>query len=311
MTALVVQRLIAAVLTAFGVAALGFSALNLAPGDQAESVAIARYGTTGLTAERIEQVRRENHLDLPPARRFQHWLRSAAMGDLGTSMVRGTTVVQEIRPRLWRSVELSGLAVGLSLSIAVPCGVWSAAREGGWFDRICRWAGLFGAAMPAVCIALGLMLVFSLWIPLFPVAGARGARSAVLPVTTLVIANAAWTLKLLRASMLDVLRQPFIRAARARGFPQPVILYRYALKAAAVPVVNLAGTQFLLLIEGSVLVETIFAWPGLGRLLVESALARDYPVILGCAIVFGFACVAVNSAADVLSVWLDPRQAES
>jgi len=299
-----------AVFTALGVATLSFMALAVAPGDPAEALAIARYGTAGITQQRIEQVREENGLNAPRSVQFVRWLGRAATGDLGRGMVRSVPVSEEISHRLLKTAQIAATAITLSLLIAIPCGILSAARPGRWLDRACSIAGLLGAATPGICTALLLTLVFGLWLGWLPVAGSHGASSLVLPVLTLAAANAAWTMKMLRASMIEVLEQPFIRAAYARGFPEKTILFRLALKPALAPVVNIAGAQFLLLLEGSVLVEAIFAWPGVGRLLVESALARDYPMILGCTLVFGLACVLVNSGTDVLAAYLDPRQVQ-
>ena len=297
-----------AILTGLGVATLSFIALALAPGDPAEAIAIARYGTTGLTQQRIDQVRAEQGLDAPPTTQFVRWLGRAAKGDLGRGLVRSAPVSEEIAHRMPQTIQIAASAIGLSLIIAIPLGVLSAARPGRWLDQLCSAAGLLGAATPGICTALLLTLVFGVWLGWLPVAGSHGLRSLVLPVLTLAVANAAWTMKMLRASMIEVLAQPFVRAAYARGFPESIILFRLALKPALAPVVNIAGAQFLLLLEGSILVEAIFARPGVGRLLVESALAHDYPVILGCTLVFGFACVLVNSGVDVLAAYLDPRQ---
>ena len=297
-----------AILTGLGVATLSFIALALAPGDPAEAIAIARYGTTGLTQQRIDQVRAEQGLDAPRTTQFVRWLGRAAKGDLGRGLVRSAPVSEEIAHRMPQTIQIAASAIGLSLIIAIPLGVLSAARPGRWLDQLCSAAGLLGAATPGICTALLLTLVFGVWLGWLPVANSHGLRSLVLPVLTLAVANAAWTMKMLRASMIEVLAQPFVRAAYARGFPESIILFRLALKPALAPVVNIAGAQFLLLLEGSILVEAIFARPGVGRLLVESALARDYPVILGCTLVFGFACVLVNSGVDVLAAYLDPRQ---
>lgn len=297
-------------LTALGVVTLSFFALSVAPGDAAEAIAIARYGTTGVTQQRIEQVRQENGLNAPLISQFGRWLGRVATGDLGRGMVRSTPVSQEISVRLLKTAEIAVSAIALSLLIAIPCGILSAARPRRWLDRTCSIAGLLGAATPCICTALLLTLIFGVWLGWLPVAGSQGPGSLVLPVITLAAANAAWTMKMLRASMIEVLGQPFVRAAYARGFPERTILFRLALKPAFAPVVTIAGTQFLLLLEGSVLVEVIFAWPGVGRLIVESALARDYPVILGCTLVFGFACVLVNSGIDILAGYLDPRQVQ-
>ena len=303
----ILKRLGLLIIVVFGVTIATFVLMNMAPGDQAEMVAMARYGLENLTAGEIENIRISEGLDAPVWVQYIHWLSHVSQGDFGYSLVTGGPVSQEIIARIPATLLLSITSLGFSLVIAIPAGVVSAVKHNSFVDHAARIGAMLGASIPNFWLALLLILLFSVTWGWFPVFGYGTASHIVLPAVTLGAGVAAITTRLIRASMLEVLKQDYIFSARAHGISEKSVIFRHALKNAFIPVITVIGMQLGHLLEGTVIVESIFAWPGLGKLLVDSIYARDYAVIQACVLMFAVFFVLINLLVDLLYIILDPR----
>jgi peptide/nickel transport system permease protein len=297
--------LIAAVM--LGATVLVFSLMRFAPGDPAAQIAIARYGLETVSEDLVAQIRVEEGLDDPIYVQYSKWLNRIVRGDLGRSMASGEPVLREIVRRLPATLELAVAATFISLFIAIPIGVLSAVKQYSIFDYLSMGAALMGVSMPNFWLAMLLVLVFSVKLGWLPVFGREGPAHLVLPAVTLGTGMSAIIARLTRSSMLEILSQDYIRTARAKGLPEMLVMRRHALKNALIPVVTVVGLQFAFLLEGAVIVETIFAWPGIGKFLVDSIYNRDFPVIQGCALFLAMLFAVVNFIVDVSYTYLDPR----
>jgi peptide/nickel transport system permease protein len=290
-----------------GVTVLTFFLMHLAPGDPAEMVAIARYGAENLTREQIEVIRKVEGLDAPLHVQYAKWLYHVIRGDFGRSLSTGEPVLEEILLRFPATLKLAFAAMIVSLLIAIPVGVASAVKQYSLVDYLGMAGALIGVCVPHFWLGLLLILLFSVHLGLLPVCGYGGLRHLALPALTLGSATAAVTARLTRSSMLEALSQDYIITARAKGLPERVVVARHALRNAFIPVVTMIGLQFGHLLEGAVVVESIFAWPGVGKLLVDAIFDRDFALIQGCVILFALVFVAINLVVDILYVLLDPR----
>lgn len=290
-----------------GVTVLTFSLMHFTPGDPAEMIAIARYGMEDLTQEGIEWIRIQEGLDAPVWVQYGRWLNHVIHGDLGRSLIDGGLVSKDIMYRFPATLQLALVSMIVSLIIAIPVGILSAVKQNSAMDYLGMTGALIGVSMPNFWLGLLLVLFFSVYLGWFPVCGKGGIEHLILPVVTLGTGMAAITTRLTRSSMLEVLRQNYIRTARAKGLAEKLVIGKHAFKNAMIPVVTIIGLQFAFLLEGTVIVETIFAWPGIGRLLVDSIFARDFAVIQGCALVIATIFVLVNLAVDISYAYLDPR----
>jgi len=280
--------------------------MHLSPGDPAEIIAIARYGED-LTKDQIQWVKIEEGLDAPVAIQYFKWLNHLLHFDFGKSLITGEPVFSEILTRLPATVQLAAFSLLISLLIAIPIGVISAVRQYSLTDNLSMVGALLGVSMPNFWLGLILILLFSLYLGLFPVCGYGSFKHLVLPGITLGTGMAALTTRLTRSCTLEILRENYIVTARAKGLKEKVIVLRHVLKNALIPVVTVIGLQFGHLLEGTVIVETIFAWPGIGKLLVDSIFARDFALIQGCVLFIAVMFVLVNLVVDISYVFLDPR----
>jgi peptide/nickel transport system permease protein len=272
------------------------------PGDPA--IAIAGVHASN---EYIEQVRKDLHLDRSLPVQYVIFVRNLARGDLGYSTMSRRPVVLELRERFPRTVELTLLAMLIASVVGISAGIISATRRYSVFDNLSMLVALFGVAAPVFWLALMLQLLFAVHLGWLPATGRGTFRHLILPSLTLGMATAGLIARITRSSMLEVLRQDFITTARAKGLAEKVIIYKHALKNALIPVVTIMGLQFGILLGGAVLTETVFAWPGVGRLLVDSILARDYPVVQGAVLVLAVSFVLINLFVDLVYAFLDPR----
>lgn len=292
---------------AFGVSFVTFFLMYLAPGEPAEMIAITRYGAENLTAEQVAVIRLAEGLDQPVYLQFGRWLGHVLQGDLGVSLISGEPVLTEILARFPATLQLAVAAMAVSLLIALPAGVIAALKQHSAVDYFTMTGALLGVSMPNFWLGLLLMLLFAVNLGWFPVSGYGGWRNIVLPAITLGTGIAAVTARLTRSSMLEVLAQDYMLTARAKGLGEGRIIAGHALKNALIPVVTMVGLQFGHLLEGAVVVETVFAWPGVGKLLVDAIFARDYALLQGCVLIFAGCFVLVNLVVDLIYVWLDPR----
>ncbi|MCL0061438.1 ABC transporter permease [Thermodesulfovibrionales bacterium] len=302
----IIRRLGLMVFIMLGVSVITFSMIHLVPGDPAEVIATERYGEE-ITAETIEHVRRELGLDQPVYVQYTRWLINVLQGDLGYSFRTDRPVLDEILTRLPATLQLALAGMLVALIIAIPVGIVSAARQYSAVDNISMFGALLGVSMPNFWLGLLLIMFFSVHLGWLPVFGRGGIEHLILPSITLGTGMAAITTRLIRSSMLEVLKADYIRTARAKGLKEKVVIYKHALKNAMIPVVTIVGLQFASLLEGAVIVEVIFAWPGIGRLLVDSIFARDFMLIQGCILFIAAMFVLVNLLVDISYAYLDPK----
>ncbi|MCL0068358.1 ABC transporter permease [Thermodesulfovibrionales bacterium] len=302
----IIRRIGLMVFIMLGVSVITFSMIHLVPGDPAEVIATERYGEE-ITAETIEHVRRELGLDQPVYIQYARWLINVLQGDLGYSFRTDRPVLDEILTRLPATLQLALAGMLVALIIAIPVGIVSATRQYSAVDNISMFGALLGVSMPNFWLGLLLIMFFSVHLGWLPVFGRGGIEHLILPAITLGTGMAAITTRLIRSSMLEVLKADYIRTARAKGLKEKVVIYKHALKNAMIPVVTIVGLQFASLLEGAVIVEVIFAWPGIGRLLVDSIFARDFMLIQGCILFIAAMFVLVNLLVDISYAYLDPK----
>ena len=278
----------------------------LAPGDPAE-VVLERRLNQPPPKEQVDTQRRLMGLDRPLAVQYLRWVSSAAQGDLGRSWLKGLRVSEALRERVPRTAALAGAAAAISVLIGVPTGIVAAVRRNSPADHACRIAALVGASVPSYFVAYVLILVFAVRFRAFPVFGFGSAANLVLPAVTLALGPAAVLARLTRSTVLEVLGEDYIRTARAKGASQPLVLVGHALRNSLIPLLTVVGLSLGHLLGGSLIVEWVFAWPGMGELAISAIHARDYPLIQGFVLFAGAVYVLVNFSVDLGYAWLDPR----
>lgn len=306
------KRLGRAALLLAGVSILTFVLTELAPGNFYDDLRL----NPQVSPETLTALRQQHGLNDPLAARYGHWLRAVAKGDLGYSFAYNSAVGPLLAARVRNTLLLAVPAMMLAWMLAIPLGVWSAGREDGWPDRVTSSATSLLVAVPDLLLALGALLfaVHTRWLPVGGMETAGGqatmhdlAMHLVLPVLILVLSSLPLLVRHVRASMLEVLHAPFLQAARGHGIPRAQLLYRHALPAAANPLTSLLGFSIATLLSGSLLVEVIMGWPGLGPLLLEAVLGRDIYVVIGSVMLSTLLLVSGMFVADVLLYTLDPR----
>ena len=323
MAAYFLRRLLGAVPLVLGVATLIFFVLNLAPGDPA-----ALFSNPNVPPEVVEQIRRNLGLDQPIHIRYLKWLGALLTGNFGYSFAQGRPVGEILLEALPNTLILTGTSLVLVFLLGLAIGVYQAVRQHSWGDAVLSVVSLFFYSMPSFWLALMLMLLFSLkahqwgWPIALPPTGmtsvdyeflSAGARlwdrltHMVLPVGTLTLALAAGVSRYARAQMLEVIRQDYIRTARAKGLPERRVILGHALRNSLLPVITLLGLYLPFLFSGAVFVEVVFAWPGMGQVIVSAIFQRDYPVVMATSFLFATMVVAGNLLADVLYAVADPR----
>lgn len=287
---------------------MSFSLIYLAPGDPAEILMTSPQG--GVDQKAVEEFRLKMGLDQPLYIQYLKWLNRAVRGDLGYSYMTGQDVFGEILESFGPTLELAIASLIISIALALPLGILSALNRKSIIDYIGMLMALIGVSIPNFWLAYLLLLLFSVSLGWLPVAGfgSNGdIEHLILPAFTLGISAAAVTSRMIRSSMLEVMSQDYITAARARGLSESVIVMRHALKNAFIPVITVIGLNIGHLLNGSVVVETIFAWPGIGRLMVWSIYDRDYPMIQGCILFVALIFLTVNLIVDITYHYLNPR----
>lgn len=300
MGAFIGRRLLQGALTVLVVSALVFAFMTMA-GDPAILLLPPEAGTAEL-----ERFRHELGLDRPALVRYVTFMTRFWHSTAVRSFRYSDPLLPLILSHLRWTLVLAAAAMGVALAVALPLGTWAARRRGGAADILIRLVAVVGESVPSFVTAILLMFLLAVRFPVLPVAG-LGFLHAVLPVATLTLFQLAVLLRLLRSELLEVLGQDYVRTARAKGVGEGAIMGRHALRNALIPVVAMAGLLLNGLVLGAVVVEPIFAWPGLGWLLIQSVFARDYPVVVGGATIAAVVVTLVNLGVDVLQVWIDPR----
>jgi ABC-type dipeptide/oligopeptide/nickel transport system permease component len=276
--------------------------MDLIPGDP---VALM-LGDAG-TKENIARFREHLGLDRPLPVRYVRYLGQVATGDLGRSIQQSRPVVDELADAWPATLQLATVALALAAVVGIATGVVSAVWPNSFFDAISRLSSLFGLSMPVFWTGLVLIVVFAFWLPWLPVGGVGSPAHLVLPAVTLALPSIAMIARMTRSSVLEVLREDYVRTARAKGVGERLVVAKHALRNAAIPILTLVGLQAGQLMGGAVLTETVFAWPGLGRLMVKAIFARDYVLLQGAVLIFAMAFVVINLVVDLSYGMLDPR----
>ena len=311
MAAYVVRRLLQAVVLLFIVSVLTFLLIHSAPGGP------ALLANPDLSREQIEQMREQLGLDDPLPVQYFRWLSNVLQGDFGKSYNTVQPVTRLIAERLPNTVMLTGLALALSILVAVPLGVLSALKRNSALDRVIAGFSFIGVSIPVFWLGIMLIIVFAVQLKLLPAGGmyTLGAEFSLLdrlehlllPTLVLVVANLAELTRYTRSGMINVLSEDYIRTARAKGLPNQVVLVRHALRNALIPVITIIGVLLPRAVSGAAITETVFSWPGMGRLAVEAAMTRDYPVVLGATLTVALVVVLSSLVTDLLYAYIDPR----
>ncbi len=301
-----VRRITGAGIVWLLVSFLSFSLGTLAPGDPAQIMLLRRTGEQPAEIE-VHRLRHEMGLDRPFVERYVRWVTAAAHADFGRSYRTGRPVLAELRMRLPATLALAVTAFLVGLTIAIPLALVSAASHDTVFDHGARLVALAGVSMPSYLLGYVLILVFAVMLGVLPVSGTGSVRHLVLPALTLALGSAASVSRLLRASLLDELGADYVRTARAKGLSGLRVLTRHALRNALNPLVTVSALRFGRLLGEAVIVETVFAWPGVGRWMVESIYDRDYPAIQGFVLYIATVFIVINVAVDLSYRALDPR----
>lgn len=288
--------------TVLAVSLFAFSLIHVIPGDPAELI----LGLDATTAQ-IAQVRTELGLEEPLPVQFGWWLGRVAHGDLGQSVRSGRAVLTELMPRFLATLELAGASLVVAVALGLAAGLVAALARDSMFDAIITATALVGISVPRFWLGMMLVLVFSVSLGALPAGGRGGLLHLVLPAITFGWSPAALIARTTRASLIDVLARDHIRTARAKGLRERSVVLKHALRSALLPMVTVLGLQFGFFLAGSVIVEIVFAWPGIGTLLIDSIVSRDYPVVQGALLLLATCFVIVNLVVDVLYLVIDPR----
>ena len=326
----VIKRLLQIIPVVLGVTLIAFALIHLAPGDPVRTM-LGQHATQ----QEIDETRAKYGLDQPLYVQYFIWLGDVLQGDLGRSILSHEQVTTEIASRFPNTIELAIAAMIFAIIIGVVAGIISATKQYSIADYSVMGVALFGISMPVFWLGIMLMMIFGVFLGWLPIGGridlllpfnritgfmiidsiitANGAalisvlRHLILPAIALGTIPMAIIARTTRSSMLEILRQDFIRTERAKGLSERKVIYKHAIRNAMVPVVTVIGLNFGLLLSGAILTETVFSWPGVGRLVVDAVYARDYPLVIGCILVFALVFVIVNLITDLLYTYIDPR----
>ncbi|HEV2112731.1 MAG TPA: nickel ABC transporter permease [Terriglobales bacterium] len=279
-----------------------FLLIHLVPGDP-----IQQMLGEGAAAADLQAARHAYGLDLPLRQQYFHYWRGVLHGDLGTSLRFDQSVSSLIAERYPLTLELTAASLALALLLSIPAGVRSARRRDRWDDRLLSFISLLGLSFPNFALGPILMLVFAIKLGWLPVSGSGTFLHIILPAVTMGSALAAILTRMVRTAMLEELNQDYIRTARAKGLPERVVIYRHALRNALVPVLTVVGLQFGALLAGAIVTETLFSWPGIGRLTIQAISNRDYMLVQGCVLAIGMTYIAVNFLTDIAYSLANPR----
>jgi peptide/nickel transport system permease protein len=311
----IARRLLVAVPILFGVSVVTFLFANLAPGDPLST--LARPGE-GVRPSDLAALRHSLGLDQPLYIRYLTWLGQVVQGNFGASLIRDTPVTKLLLTHIPNSLLLMGIALSLSVVLGILLGILSAFRQYSWIDRVLTFVTLSGIAVPSYLLAIFVIYLFAVVLGLLPPSGMQSPagggdplvdriRHLILPVAVLTFGNTAIFMRYTRGSVLDVMRQDYVTTARAKGLREVLVRRRHILRNALLPIVTIVGLSLPNLITGALFVETIFSWPGIAKAAVDASLERDYPVIMGVALVTSVAIILSNLIADIAYAVVDPR----
>ncbi|MBV1710354.1 MAG: ABC transporter permease [Erysipelothrix sp.] len=299
----ILKRLFYLIPVIAGVILIVFLIFSIAPGDPAR-VALGDEATY----EALNEWREARGLNDPILIQYGRYLFGIIRGDFGNSFIRSQTpVFEEIAAKFPYTLQLAFVSMLISLTLAFPLGVFAAIKQNTWFDSLSMFVALLGVSMPQFWLGMLLMLTFSLGLGWFPTGGANQIFSIVLPAASLGFGSMAGMARTTRSSMLEVIRQDFIRTARSKGIAKRRVITKHAIPNALIPSLTVIGIQMGNLLAGSVVVETVFSWPGIGRLMIQSILSNDYPMVLGCMVLYTVCFSLINLLIDIAYAYVDPR----
>ena len=304
MIAFIIRRLMLSIPTLIGVMIVVFLLLYVAPGDPVQDMVGERAD-----AETIARLRKELHLDEPLPKQFILYAGGVFKGDLGNSYITQRPIIRDIKERFPKTLLLAGSAMLLASILGITIGVLSARNPGGWFDRMGLGLAYLGISFPVYWVGLILILIFAVTLRWLPPSGYGGVKYLILPALALGSRSIAFLARVTRSSMLEVLGSDFVRTARAKGLREQVVVARHALRNALIPIITVLGLDFGYYLTGSILTETIFSWPGIGRYVVNAIARRDLPAINGTVLFLSIVFVLVNLITDLAYAKADPRVA--
>jgi ABC-type dipeptide/oligopeptide/nickel transport system permease component len=290
----------------FLISLMVFSIMHALPGDPVQLM-LAGSESGSVTPERQEELRELMGLNDPLPVQYLRFIRGAVTGDLGTSVRLRSPVLNLILERFPSTLKLSLGGIFFAVIIGMSTGILAAVKQGSWVDTLSMMMAYVGVSLPLFWLGLLLILVFSFWLGWFPPAGQEGLRSLILPSITLGLVSAGVISRLTRSSLVEVLVEDYVRTARSKGLPGKIVMMRHALRNAFLPVLTILGLQFGAMLAGTVVTETVFSRPGLGRLVVSAILWKDYPLVQGIILFMATTYVLVNLVVDICYAWLDPR----
>jgi peptide/nickel transport system permease protein len=288
--------------TLFGVLTLVFLFIHLTPGDPVDIM----LGETASAADR-QELRQILGLNQPLAQQYRSFLINFLRGDLGQSLYEGRPVAAMVTERYPATLELALCAMSAALLISFPLAIWSAVRRGRWTDRATLMFSLLGLSMPNFWLGPLVMIIFSIQLGWLPVSGRGGPDHLVLPALTLGLGMTALLIRILRTNLLRVMGEDYVQTARAKGLSERSVWLKHTLRNALLSLVTIASLQFGGLLAGSLITETIFSWPGIGRLTMQAIEMRDYPLVQGCVLMISLSYVFLNFITDLIYQWVDPR----
>lgn len=298
----ILKRILLLIPVLIGVTFIVYAIMSFAPGDPAKVI----LGETA-SPEQIAALREEMHLNDPMVVQYGRYILNLVQGDMGLSYKTKNPVATEVWARFPNTMKLAAVAMIMAIGLAIPLGVIAAVKQNTAIDGISMVISLIGVSMPIFWLGLLLILFFSLKLGWFPVSGSSGWKSIVLPGFALGFNHMASIARTTRSSMLEVIRQDYIRTVRAKGVASGKVITKHALKNALIPTITVIGLQVGFMLGGSVLTETVFAWPGIGRLMIDGINGRDIPMVMGCIILFSVTFSIINLIVDLLYGLVDPR----
>ncbi len=301
-TKYILKRCLKTIPIVLGVTLIAFLILHLTPGDPAQ-IMLGPYATEA----NIQALKEKLNLDRPLPIQYLTWLKNIVRGDFGTSIRWNRPVTVVVAERIGITLILTSAGLFISVVLGVLLGVGAALRKNSWLDYLCTTQAMFWISMPSFWLGILLLYVFGLKLRLVPIGGMTGITSVILPALTLGLRQEAWFARPMRAEMLEVLNQEYIKAAKAKGVGRFLVVAKHALRNALIPIVTMLALRLPWIIGGSVVIEIVFSWGGLGSLLVNSVLARDYPVVQAILLLIAVAVVLANLLADILYTFVDPR----
>lgn len=297
-----VKRLALVLPVVWAVVTLVFLLIHIVPGDPVRNA----LGENA-TEQQLADLRHKLGLDLPLSRQYVNYWKGLVQGDLGTSLVNGEDVFERIMGRYPATIQLAFAGLFVAILLAIPLGVTAGSNQGTWLDNIASVVSLLGISTPGFVLGPLMVYLFAIKFDWFPVGGRDGIEYLVLPAITMGAALAAILTRMVRSSVIEELGEDYVRTARAKGLSERQVIYKHVLKNGLIPVVTVLGLQFGVLLAGAIITETIFSWPGIGRLTVDAINARDYPVVQGCILMIALTYIVANVLTDLAYRLLDPR----